>query len=185
MTSYTTSLTSKTQAETDIVYFSTMLTAISPPSNENTFLIIIITTVCSAIVSVLFVICVITIIVFVRLLRKKSPDLAQNLYAEVGSTPIYETVDKDLSCNGAHVSKSDTDLYINMCGVIAPDTVRDTAEPAATKSEKQSSAIWLEVKEGIPIIDRTLEEDTNSNLTKGSFHYQNISEALNICTTVI
>ena len=153
------------------------MSAMTPPSNNDTPLYSAITA-CVAVIIILFVISVVVVMVFIRLVRRGSSHVPQNLYADVENlNPIYEAVDKDLSCNCADVSKSETELsYVDMCGAIAPDPLYDTADHATTQYDPKMSTKQLEAKEKTPTLDKTLEEDTGFNLTNNDYHYQNISE---------
>ena len=88
--------------------------------NNTDVLSAIIIAVSTGIIGVLIVVCVITVVIYVRLLRRKlRPDPPQNLYAEVGNAnPIYEAVDKDLRCIDTKLNESKSitnSFYVNMC----------------------------------------------------------------------
>ena len=112
-----------TQAENSVCTTITLQTSPQDDNVNTDVLSAIIIAVSMGLIGVLIVVCVITVVIYVRLLRR--PDPHQNLYAEVGnSNPIYEAVDKDLSCTDTklNVSKCKTEpSYVNTCGKIAPD----------------------------------------------------------------
>ena len=148
----------------------------TPPSKNDTLLYSTIAA-CVAVIIILFVILVVVAVVFIRLVRRGSSHIPQNLelYADIENlNPIYEAVDKDLSCNCADVSKSETELsYVDMCGAIAPDPLYDTADHATTQFDTKMATKQLEAKEKTPTLDKTLKEDTGCYITN---HYQNVSD---------